>query len=219
MARVRDKKRNSFYPRSHTKRHEVKDSNIRAPPLLVFLAQPLGARLDGPADDDYLLQVAAGLRRPVNVHNVGRREARVRDEAVNPLAKHHERALQLLPVVLGLPRALTLVRVLAAQRQVGLHPEGTPLHLGGLVGDALVVEDALALDGAGYVVSYDLDSFEVLVELFDGDFDRPLFRVRHLGLDATELHLALLLVAYARRLRVDERPRRDAGRGALLRRT
>src|SRR2546423_484861 len=129
MARVRDKKRNSFYPRSHTKRHEVKDSNIRAPPLLVFLAQPLGARLDGPADDDYLLQVAAGLRRPVNVHNVGRREARVRDEAVNPLAKHQESALQLLLVVLGLPRVLTLVCVLSAQRNRILPSEWPPLHV------------------------------------------------------------------------------------------
>src|SRR4051812_43555079 len=64
-------------------------------------AEPFGADLDSLAEVYHLAQVARGLGRRVNVHDAGRLEARVGDEAVDPVAELHERFLHTRLVVCG----------------------------------------------------------------------------------------------------------------------
>src|SRR5579885_1160354 len=190
-------------------------SSRRRRSLVVLPAQALGAALDTLAQRDDLLNVAARALRPLHVNDRRRLEPRVRDEAVYAVAEFGARVTHLLLVVLGL-RGLSGVAFGRAEAEVGLHPQGALPDLRGLRGDAAEVERAARDDRARHVVADDLYALEVFAELLRRGADGALVR-RPAAAHVSELHLALLLVAYARGLRVNARADGQRGRRALRR--
>src|SRR5215204_6998027 len=87
---------------------------------------PLDAFADGGAERDDLPQVAPRPLVPLDVHDVGRPEPRVCDEAVDTFAQEHERPLQLALAERVRLRLLLLFAPRVAQREVGLHPLSAP---------------------------------------------------------------------------------------------